>query len=300
MTHAIQGVHCAVATPVTAQGAPNLPLYAAHCRKLLDEGCHGLALLGTTGEANSFGRDTRMRLVDSVIEAGIPASCLLPGTSAPSVEDSLVLTRHAVQAGAKGVVMLPPYYYKGVTDEGLFRFYARVIEGVGDSRLRVVLYHIPQVSQIPLSHDLIRRLMAAFPGLVIGIKDSTGDPAHLQALCAIDGLGVLAGADPLLLPGLRAGGAGCITATSNLRADLLRQVWDHWADPARSAEIETWQEQIVAWRTLSSSSNQLPTIKTMLARSRGDDGWTWMMPPLVALDEAERQRVWAEMARLGG
>lgn len=297
----IRGVHCAAATPVTSDGQPDLPLFAAHCRALLDEGCHGIALLGTTGEANSFGLSDRMALLDHAITAGIPADTLLPGTSAPSVADTVALTRHAVQAGAKGVVLLPPYYYKGVSDEGLFRFYARVIEAMGDDRLRVILYHIPQVTQVPLSHDLIARLTEAFPGVVCGIKDSAGDLDHMTALCRrFPGFSVLAGADPLMLPLLRAGGAGCITATSNLRADALRVVWDHWDDPDQAATVAAAQARIDDWRALTNAYVQLPTVKTMLARSRGHDGWLNLMPPLVPLTEAQRHDVWDRMDRLAG
>ena len=300
MKHAIHGVHCAAATPVSRDGTPDLPLFVAHCKALLEEGCHGLALLGTTGEANSFGVRTRMALVDAVVEGGIPANVLVPGTGAPSAEDTIELTSHAVKAGAKGVVMLPPYYYKDVSDEGVFRHFARVIEGVGDDRLRIVLYHIPQFSYVPFSHDLIGRLMDAFPGIVTGIKDSSGDLANMEAMCArFPDLGVLAGADPMMLPVLRAGGAGCITATSNARPDALRVVWDGWQDPARAAEVEAAQERIVTWRTLGNRYVQIPTVKAMVARKRGNDTWVNMMPPLLELTEAERQDIWAEMERLG-
>lgn len=283
------------------RGQPDLALFAAHCRALLDEGCHGIAMLGTTGEANSFGLSDRMALLDAAIEGGTPSETLLPGTSAPSVADTTALTAHALKAGVKGVVLLPPYYYKDVSDEGLFRFYSRVIEGVGDDALRVVLYHIARVTQIPISHDLIGLLMEAFPGIVCGIKDSFGMLDSLLGFCeSFPDLGVLAGADPLMLPLLRAGGAGCITATSNLRADALRVVWDGWDDPARAREIEAAQARIFDWRALSNRHAQLPTIKTMLARRRGDLGWLRMMPPLVELTEAQRQDVWAEMERLDG
>lgn len=299
MKHAIHGVHCAAATPVTLEGEPDLRLFAEHCRLLLKEGCHGIAMLGTTGEANSFGVSERMALLEAAIEGGTPAGALLPGTSTPAVADTIALSRHAVEAGAKGVVLLPPYYYKGVSDEGLFRFYARVVEGIGDDRLRVVLYHIPQVTQIPLGHDLIDRLMAEFPGIVCGIKDSFGQLGHLQALRERHpDLGVLAGADPLMLPLLKMGGAGCITATSNLRAEALRVVWEGWDDASKAAEVEAAQDRINAWRALTNRFVQLPTVKTMLARRRGDLGWLNLMPPLVELTEDERQDVWKEMERL--
>ncbi|GAB5376842.1 MAG: dihydrodipicolinate synthase family protein [Acuticoccus sp.] len=301
MTHAIEGVHCAAATPVTQEGSPDLPLFAEHCRLLLEEGCHGIAMLGTTGEANSFGVKERMGLLDAAINGGTPPGALLPGTATTALTDTIALTRHAVDVGARGVVLLPPFYYKGVSDEGLFRFFAGVVEGVGDDRLRVVLYHIPQVSQIPLGHDLIARLMEAFPGIVCGIKDSSGDLANMRAMCErFPALGVLAGADPLMLPVLRMGGAGCITATSNLRADALRTVWDGWNDPAAADTVAAAQARIDAWRSLSNRYVQLPTIKAMLARTRGDEGWLNLMPPLVELAEPERQAVWSEMERLGG
>ncbi len=299
MKHAIQGVHCAAATPVSADGTPNLELFATHCRALLNDGCHGIAMLGTTGEANSFGVGQRKALLEAAIEGGTPAETLLPGTGALSVEDTVELTTHAVKAGAKGVVMLPPHYYKNVSDEGLFRFYARVISGVGDDRLKIVLYHIPQVSQTPISHTLIEQLMQEFPGIVVGIKDSFGDMDVLRETCArFPDLGVLAGADPVMYPLLRMGGAGCITATSNLRSDALRVVWDNWQDPSKADVVEAAQARILEWRTLSTRYVQQPTIKAMLARRYDNMEWLNLMPPLVELTETEREDVWAEMQKL--
>jgi 4-hydroxy-tetrahydrodipicolinate synthase len=295
------GVNCAAATPVGADGKPDLALFTAHCRALLDEGCHGLAILGTTGEANSFSVAERKSLVEAVIGAGIAAETLLPGTSSCNVAETADLTRHAVQAGARGCVLLPPFYYKGVSDEGLFRFYAEVIEGVADARLKLFLYHIPQFTQVPISHDLIARLLTAFPGIVAGIKDSSGDIANMEAMVRrFPGFAVLSGADPYLLPLLRLGGAGCITSTSNLRCDALRVIWDAWDDPARAGEVDAAQARINDWRTLTNAYVQLPTVKAMLARSRGDLGWLSLRPPLVQLSAVECETVWAEMARLGG
>ena len=298
MTHTIQGVHSAVATPVSADGTPNPALFIAHCRALLDEGCHGLAPLGTTGEANSFGIGQRKALIEAIIEGGIPAETLVPGTSTPAVEDTIDLTRHAVQAGAKGTLLLPPFYYKGVSDEGLYRYFARVIEGVADDRLKLVLYHIPQMSQVPISHDLIERLMSDFPGIVCGIKDSSGDLNNMVTMCQrFPDLGVLAGADPMMLPVLRAGGAGCITATSNLRADALRVIWDNWQDATQSEAIDAAQARIEKWRALANTYVQIPTTKAMVGRVRGDASWANVLPPLVALSEAEQASISDLMAK---
>jgi len=296
----IKGVFCAATTPVNADGAVQHGLFTDHCRALLDEGCHGIAMLGTTGEANNFSIAERQSLLDAALGAGIRGDQLLPGTSSCNIPETIALTKHAVDKGVRACVMLPPFYYKGVSDEGLFRFYASVIEGVADDRLRIILYHIPPVSQIPLSHDLIERLIAAFPDIVVGIKDSFGDLEHMSELVRrFPGFSVLAGADPLMLPLLQAGGAGCITATSNLRADALRVVFDNWKDDTQADLVKAAQDRIVAWRELSNSFVQLPTIKSMVARVRGDDSWMSIRPPLVPVSDAQRETIWAEMARLG-
>lgn len=297
--HAISGVFCAAATPLTADDAPDHASFAEHCKALLQEGCNGIALLGTTGEANSFGIGERKAILERLVASGVPADVLLPGTGHTSTPDTIELTRHAVEAGVKGVVLLPPFYYKGVSDEGLFRSYARVIEGVGSDDLRIVLYHIPPIANVPLSHALIARLREAFPNVVAGIKDSSGSLESMTSLAqAFPGFSVLAGADPFMLPLLRAGGAGCITSSSNLIAADLRVVFDNWNDPARSDAVEGAQARIDSWRNLTNAYVQLPTVKAMLARRRGNRGWLRVRPPLVELTDAQCDDVWAQMARL--
>jgi 4-hydroxy-tetrahydrodipicolinate synthase len=295
----IGGVFCAAATPLDADGMADHAAFAAHCRALIEEGCHGVALLGTTGEANSFGLSERMDILERVIEAGIDPSALLPGTAQTSLTDTILLTRHAVDAGVRGVLLLPPFYYKGVSEEGLFRSFARVIEGVGRERLRVILYHIPQMSGVAIPHAVIARLREAFSGMVVGIKDSSGDLSNMQEMVRrFPGFGVLAGADPLLLPVLRASGAGCITASSNLIATDLRFVFDNWSDPDKAGAVAAAQDRIVRWRELTNAYVQLPTVKAMLARRRGAEGWHRVRPPLVELTDGEREDVWARMAAL--
>jgi 4-hydroxy-tetrahydrodipicolinate synthase len=296
---AISGVFCAAATPLTADDAPDHASFAQHCKALLEEGCDGIALLGTTGEANSFGIDERKAILDRLVAAGVSAGVLLPGTGHTSAPDTIELTRHAVEAGVKGVVLLPPFYYKGVSDEGLFRAYARVIEGVGSDALKIILYHIPPIANVPISHALIARLREAFPGIVVGIKDSSGSLESMTSVAeAFPGFSVLAGADPFMLPLLRAGGAGCITSSSNLIAADLRIVFDHWNDPGKAEAVEAAQARIDTWRNLTNAYVQLPTVKAMLARRRNNAGWSRLRPPLVELTEAERDDVWAQMARL--
>jgi len=295
----IHGVFCASATPVLEDGTPDHAAFATHCHALLEEGCDGIALLGTTGEANSFSIAQRRELLDRVIEAGVNPQRLMPGTSQTNVADTVALVRHAVEAGVKAVVVLPPFYYKGVSDEGLFRFYAEVIEGVGRNDLRVVLYHIPPIAQIGLSLELVGRLIAAFPGTVVGLKDSSGKLESMQAFAgAFRDFSVFSGADPFMLPLLRAGGAGCITSSSNLIAAHLRVVFDHWHEPGGEERVARAQERIEAWRNLSNAYVQLPTIKAMLARRRRHEGWIRVRPPLVELGRDEIATVWAQMEKL--
>jgi 4-hydroxy-tetrahydrodipicolinate synthase len=293
VSFAVSGVNCAAATPLNADLTPDLALFAEHCHRLLGEGCHGIALLGTTGEANSFAVAERRQILEAALRAGIAPDRLLPGTGVAAGPETVELTRHALSCGVTRVVMLPPYYYKSISDDGLYAAYARVIEGVGDDRLRIVLYHIPQMSGVPLSHALVARLVAAFPETIVGIKDSSGDLQNMRALAAAHtGFAVLAGADPLMLPLLRSGGAGCITATSNLVADSLRTVYDHIA---ADALVEPAQVRIDAWRSLSGTYAQIPAIKAMIALKRGDDAWIRVRPPLLPLDAAQladlRERV---------
>jgi 4-hydroxy-tetrahydrodipicolinate synthase len=295
----IHGVFCASATPVLEDGTPDHAAFAGHARALLEEGCDGIALLGTTGEANSFSLAQRQALLENVVASGIDPQRLLPGTSQTNVADTVTLMRHAVEAGVKATVVLPPFYYKGVSDEGLFRFYAEAIEGVGRNDLRVVLYHIPPIAQVGLSVELVGRLLEAFPGIVVGIKDSSGKLESMQQFAGtFQDFSVLAGADPFMLPLLKSGGAGCITSSSNLIGKHLRVVFDHWYEPENAALVDAAQARINAWRDLSNAYVQLPTIKAMLAKRRNHPGWTRVRPPLVELSQAEISTVWNKMAEL--
>ncbi len=286
--HKITGVYSAAATPLNADGSPDLGLFTEHCQRLLSEGCHGVALLGTTGEANSFSSSERKAILEAALKAGIPADKLLPGTGVVAIQETVDLTKHALSLGVTKVVMLPPFYYKGVSDDGLFTAYSQILEKISDSKLQVILYHIPQVSGVPLSVPLIGRLIEAFPDTVVGIKESAGDFNNMQAIiAAYPGFSVLAGADPLLLPLLKAGGAGCITATSNLVAGSLRTVYDKVHDESGAEAVETAQARINAYRTLSNSYVQIPTIKAMVGLKTGNPAWKRTRAPLMPISETD-------------
>ena len=301
MGFAISGVYSAVATPLDADLNPDVTKLAAHCRGLIAAGCHGIALLGTTGEANSFSVAERKAILEGVIAGGITPEQLAPGVGVSAIPETIELTRHALSLGVTRVVMLPPFYYKGVSDDGVFAAYARIIEGVADERLKLVLYHIPQTSAVPLSIDLVARLIAAYPGTVAGLKDSGGKLDNMLALTGLDkDFAVLAGADPLMLPLLQAGGAGCITAVSNLLAGELRTVFDGWDDPGKADAVGKAQARLEAFRELSMAFGaQLPTVKALLAMRDGDTGWNRLRPPLLPLGEGQWAKVQDRLREMG-
>ena len=279
-----RGVFSAALTPLDAELAPDHARFVAHCRYLLGEGCDGIAMLGTTGEANSFSVGERTALLEAVVQDGITANRLLPGTGVAALSDTIALTRHALSVGVDTVVMLPPFYYKGVTDDGVYASYSEVVQRLGEARLKIVLYHIPQMSMQPISHALIERLRAAYPATFVGIKDSSGDFTNMTAMVdRFPGFSVLTGADPLLLPLLRKGGAGCITATSNLVARNLAHVYRHFGDSDDDAELAAAQARIVKARELVSRFSQMASLKALVAHRTGHAGWQRLRPPLEPL-----------------
>lgn len=282
------GVFSAALTPLTADLAPDHAAFADHARWLLEEGCDGIAMLGTTGEANSFSTAERMALLEAAVASGIAPSRLLPGTGVAALTETVELTRHALSLGVNTVVMLPPFYYKGVTDDGVFAAYAEVIERIASPHLKVVLYHIPQMSAVPISHAVIERLLARFPETVVGIKDSAGEIGNmLEMVRRFPGFSVLAGADPLLLPLRRQGGAGCITATSNLVARDLAFIFRHALEESRAMEVEAAQQRVVAMRNRASRFPQMASLKTLTAQRTGQQGWMRLRPPLLPLKKDE-------------
>lgn len=294
------GVFSAALTPLDAELAPDHARFVAHCRDLLDEGCDGIALLGTTGEANSFSAAERMALLEAVVAAGIAPQRLLPGTGVAALTENIALTRHALSVGVDTVVMLPPFYYKGVSDDGIYASYSEVVQRIGDARLKVVLYHIPQMSAQPISHALIERLRKAYPATFTGIKDSSGDFANMTAMVErFPGFSVLVGADPLLLPLLRKGGAGCITATSNLVARDLAYVYKHFRDSDDDAALKAAQARIVRARELVSRFPQMASLKTIVAERTGHAGWQRLRPPLESLPPAQVKELLADAAAFG-
>jgi len=277
----MQGVLAPVLTPFDSQLNPDPGRFVSFCRKLLDDGCAGLVPFGTTGEANSLSVEERERLLDALLEGGVPAEKLLPGTGCAALPDTVRLSKKAARAGCAGVLVLPPFYYKNPSEEGLYRSFAQAIDRTGEGRLRVYLYHIPQVSQVGIPLRLIERLLKAYPGVVTGIKDSSLELENTRAMLrAFPGFEVFVGTEKFLLATLREGGAGCITAIANVNAPAI--------SCAFRERTEERQREIDAVRVAFEKLPMIAALKEAVARRTGDAGWRAVRPPLVELSPDER------------
>ena len=292
-----KGVNAAVLTPLTDDLIPDDALMAQYSKWLLGNGCDGLAILGTTGEANSFSLKERIRIIESLVEAGVPAHTLMPGTSSCALTDAVELTRAAVDAGVGGVLMLPPFYYKNPSDDGLYRFFSEVIQRVGDASLQIYLYHFPQMSATPISYDLIGRLGTAYPGTVVGMKDSSGDLDNmLGAVERFPGFRVLSGAEDCFLPLVQAGGTGCITACSNVSSQLAQDVYQAHLN---GTDAGAMNDQLCEIRRVIQQYPLSMALKHLIARHSGDDGWLNVRPPFVPFDEGRLAKLYGEFDAIG-
>lgn len=292
----LKGVFAAALTPINEDLSPNYKNHAAHCQWLLDNGCDGLAVLGTTGEANSYSVPEKIAIMENLVANGIPAEVLMPGVGCCAIADTVELTKKAVELGASGVLMLPPFYYKGVPDDGLYAAYSETIERVADDRLRVYLYHIPPVSQTPISYDLIERLLKAYPDTVVGMKDSSGDLENMTgAARKFPGFAVFTGGDQLTLGLMKAGGVGCITAVCNIAPHWLKELYEGW-DGDKGLEL---QDRMAQLREIIISFPQIQALRAVKARQTGDDSWRESRPPLVTLDQAKSQELYKKLDDFG-
>ena len=293
----LRGVLSPVLTPFTDALEPDAGRFVQHCRWLTDSGV-GLAVFGTNSEGNSLSVAERMKLLDAVLAAGIEPARLMPGTGCCAFPDTVELTRHAVSAGCAGVLMLPPFYYKNQSDDGLFRSYSEVIQRVGDGRLRVYLYHIPPVAQVPLGLALIERLLREYPGTIAGIKDSSGDWSNTEALLQrfqSDDFDVFCGSEVFLLPTLRGGGAGCITATGNVNPAAIADLYATWKQPGADEK----QAELTATRRTFEIMPMIPSMKAAIAWKRNDAQWCNVRPPLMNAPADKAAQLREALARRG-
>ena len=266
----------------------------AHFQWLLKHGCDALVVFGTTSEANSLSVTERTRFLEYAVSNGIDPRKLVLGTGCCSLSDSVELSKHAIGLNCPAVLMLPPFYYKAVSDEGLFRYFATLIERVGDDRLRIYLYHIPPISQVAIGLDLIEKLTTEFPGVVIGIKDSSGDWEYTRQVIerfAPGGFRVFPGSEMYLLPALRAGGKGCISAFANIAPGLLQLVFQSWQEP----KADSLQQEVERQGRVLRKYPVIPALKAIVAKWRKDPGWENIRPPLVSLSAERREALLEEL-----
>lgn len=265
-------------TPFAADLSVDHPRLVAHARALLDAGAHGLAPFGTTSEANSMSVSERTAALDALIEGGIDPRVLIPGTGCAALPDTVALSAHATKLGCRGVLMLPPFYYKGVPEDGIFAAYARVIEAVGAADLGVYLYHIPQMSGVPISLSLIERLLKAYPGTIRGLKDSAGQWGYARdVIAAFPEIATYSSSEAMIVRNAMAGGAGCISASSNVNPAGIAALIDALGTEAEAAALE----QASAVRAIFEGLPLIPAIKAAVAAQRGDAAYARLRPPFM-------------------
>ena len=308
MSQRIRGVLAPVVTPFKADLSPDCEQrFIRHCQWLLSQDC-GLAVFGTNSEANSMAAKERSTLLDVLVAAGIDPSRMTPGTGCCSVTETVELTAHAVKHGCAGVLMLPPFYYKNVSEEGLYRFFSEVVQRVGDTRLKIYLYHIPSVAIVGITPKLVERLLKAYPTAIAGMKDSSGDwnntKTFLDAFAvragrAVSGFDVFVGSESFLLANMRNGGVGTISATANVNPAAIHKLYRQWNT---AGDADQQQSKLNVVREVFSSRkfpSMIAVLKQAIAIYRNDPEWIRMRPPLVELTKEQAKLLAAELKAIG-
>ncbi|MFL6504000.1 MAG: dihydrodipicolinate synthase family protein [Candidatus Udaeobacter sp.] len=304
----IRGVIAPVVTPFTADLAPDKERFISHCRWLLSQNC-GLAPFGTTSEANSMSTGERISLLDALVAAGIDPSRVMPGTGCSSLTATVTLTTHAVQHGCAGVLMLPPFYYKDVSEEGLYRYFSEVVQRVGDARLRIYLYHIPPVAMVEITPGLVERLLRAYPNAIAGMKDSSGDwnntkvflDAFAEPARAPNRFDVFAGSETFLLANLHNRGAGTISATANVNPAAICELYTAASAVSADVDLGTRQARLNVVREVFSSRkfpSMIAALKQAIALYTDDREWVRLRPPLLELTADQAKLLGAELKRI--
>jgi 4-hydroxy-tetrahydrodipicolinate synthase len=290
------GVLSPVVTPFKKDLGADAERLIKQCQWLLSQNV-GLAVFGTNSEANSLSVEEKIELLDHLVDSGIDPLRMMPGTGCCALTDSVRLTAHAVQLGCAGTLMLPPFYYKGVSDDGLFRSYAEIIERVGSSTLRIYLYHIPPIAQVGLSLDLIERLVKYYPETVVGIKDSSGDWTNTESMLKRewDDFRIFCGSEAFLLQTMQGGGAGCISATANVNPAAIHELYTEWqSENAGELQqgLDNIRDQVMAYP-------MIPALKSLVAHFTGQPEWAIVRPPLVELDTERSNELIDSLKRSG-
>ncbi len=289
------GALAPVVTPFGSDRRVDVGRLVAHCRRLLAVDC-GLAVFGTNSEGTSLSAGEKIDLLDALVDAGLPPARMMPGSGHPSITDTVRVAAHATAKGCGGTLMLPPFYYKAVTEEGLYRSVADVIDGVGDGRLRIYLYHIPAVAGVGWSLSLVERLVRDFPSVIVGMKDSTGDEAHSRAVAeAIPGFGLFVGSELYLKNAMGFGAVGCISALCNVNARLIAELAAGWNGP----DSDALQARCREIRTTFAKYDMIAAMKTAIADTLDDPVWRNLRPPLVELSEEKTAALRDDLETIG-
>lgn len=283
-------------TPFKPDLSPDQDAFISVCKWLLANGANGLAVMGTTSEANSLSMGERMQLLEAVVEAGVDPSVLMPGVGMCSITDTIALTKHAVSLGCGGVLTLPPFYYKPVSSDGLYAAYDSVIQAVGSDDLGMWLYHIPQMTGVGIPHDLIERLIQDYPDTVLGIKDSSGNWDNTEAMLKrFKGFHIFPSSEGSIVQSDALGGAGCISASGNINPAGIRALLDALGTDA----AEGLQKQVGEVRKIFASYPLIPAAKAVLARGLNDPRLETVRPPLTAMSKDDTDALFAQLHSAG-
>jgi 4-hydroxy-tetrahydrodipicolinate synthase len=320
MSERIRGVLAPVVTPFKADLSPDCERFIRHCQWLLSQNC-GLAVFGTNSEANSMSAEERMKLLDILVGTGIDTSRMMPGTGCCSITETVELTAHAVKHGCAGVLMLPPFYHKAVSEEGLYRYFSEVVQRVGDTSLKIYLYHIPSVAIVGVTPKLVERLLKAYPNAIAGMKDSSGDWNNTKTFLdafASDGFDLFVGSESFLLANMRNGGVGTISATANVNPAAIHKLYKKCSGVRRgerrgnsktlavtsasTTELDDQQARLNVVREVFSNRkfpSMIAALKQTIAIYRKDPEWTRMRPPLIELTTQQAESLAAELKAIG-
>jgi 4-hydroxy-tetrahydrodipicolinate synthase len=296
MTDKLQGVIAAIATAVDEAGEPDCARSTALARFLLANGCDALNVFGTTGEATSFSLEQRKRVMTAYGDAALPLDRLMVGTGAAAVADAVTLTRHAAELGFAGALLLPPFYYKGVPDDGLAAYVATIVQATAARPIPIYLYHFPSQSGLPWRVELIRRLLDEFGARIVGLKDSSGDMAYAREAASIAAtFKVFPSTEAVLMEARTGVFAGCISATANVNAAAIDRLYRGW----RGADADRQQESLNAVRKTVGQYVMIPALKQVIAYYANDPEWVTVRPPLTELTAAQAQQVIEGLRQLG-
>jgi 4-hydroxy-tetrahydrodipicolinate synthase len=293
----IRGVLSPVCTPFRRDLSPDHERLVRHCRWLISQNV-GLAVFGTNSEGNSLSLEERIELLDRLVQDGIDPRRMMPGVGCCAITETARLTAHAVKLGCAGVLMLPPFYYKDLSDDGLYASFAEVIDRVGDARLKIYLYHIPPVAHVPITLGVTERLLKAYPNQIAGMKDSSGDWNNTKTFLDAfgkSGFDVFVGSEGFLLRNMQSGGLGCISATANVNPAPIARLCENW----QAGDAADQQARLNEVRDAFKRVPMIPALKAAIAHYSDDSVWRAVRPPLVSLDPDVEKTLVAELDSKG-